>query len=179
MKTHFSKQEKERLSNKSVLFTTCVLLYALLLLFIEKMISHSATVLGALSLISIVRWAALGGDMLCAIWSAYKEKKGFYLYCGMCLYVFLTSFTIQFIQPGVSFFLNYVALGVAFVFGQAYYYLKVAGLLERGKKMRVIYFILCVLAIAAIAGVFVYAYFRGLPKPLPVREIPGVTYPGK
>jgi hypothetical protein len=179
MKNSLSKQEKERLSNKTVLFTTCVLLYALLLLFIEKMISNSATVLGALSLISIVRWTALGGAMLCAIWSAYKEKKGFYLYCGMCLYVFLTSFTIQFIHRDVSFFLNYVALGVAFVFGQAYYYLKVAGLLNRGKKMRIIYFALCALAIAAIAGVFVYAYYKGLPKKLPESKIPGIPYPGK
>lgn len=157
MKTQLSKQEKERLSNKTVLFTTCILLYGLLLLFIKQMMSNSATVLGALSLIGIVRWTSLGGAMVCAIWSAYKEKKGFYLYCAMCLYVFLSSFTIQFINPIKSFPINYLALGCAFVLAQAYYYLKAAGKLRRGNIIGKLFIGVCVLAAAMLVLAFYIA----------------------
>lgn len=155
MKTQFSKQDKERLSNRTVFFTTCVLLYGLLLLFIEKMMSNMATFEGALGLIGILRWTSLAGAMLCAIWSAYKEKKGFYLYCAMCLYVFLSSFTLQYIYRDTAFLLNYVAVGAAFVMGQAYYYLKVAGKLNHGHIIRKLYIGLC-FAIGIVIGLAFY-----------------------
>ena len=98
MKNKLTKQEKERLGNKMVFFSSVTLSYALLLLFIQKMASSSLTVNGAISLISLLRWASLCGAMGCAAWSAYKEKKGFFLYCAMCIFVFFSTTILLFVN---------------------------------------------------------------------------------
>lgn len=160
MKFNLNKQEQERLSNKSVFFTACILLYAFLLLFIQKMRSNMATFEGAMGLIQIIRWISLVGAMACAAWSAYKERRGFLLYCGMCFYVFLSTLTLQSIHPTVAFPLNYLLLGAAFVLGQAFYYLKVAGLLEKGRKTRLLYIAACIAV--ALGYLAVCWYFDAL-----------------
>ena len=127
MKNKLSKQEKERLDNKIVFFSSVTILYALLLLFIQKMSTDPMTVNGALAFIEILRWVALVGAMGCAAWSAYKEKKSFFIYCSACIFVFLSTTVIRYCTKFGSykpFYINYLALGVIFVMSQIYYYLK-------------------------------------------------------
>ena len=127
MKNKITKQEKERLGNKMIFFSSVTLSYALLLLFIQKMASSSLTVNGAISLISLLRWASLCGAMGCAAWSAYKEKKGFFLYCAMCIFVFFSTTILLFVNASRSYPLNYVALILAFIMAQIYYTLRIKG----------------------------------------------------
>ena len=118
MNNRLTKQEKEKLSNKTVFFSSVTISYALLLLFIQKMASYSLTVSGAVSLISILRWGALCGAMGCAAWSAYKEKKGFFLYCAMCIFVFFSTTVLIFVSDNRAYPANYAALAVEFVIAQ-------------------------------------------------------------
>ena len=127
MKNKLTKQENERLGNKMVFFSAVTLSYALLLLFIQKMASSSMTVNGAISLISLLRWTSLCGAMGCAAWSAYKEKKGFFLYCAMCIFVFFSTTILLFVNASRSFPINYAALFVAFIMAQIYYTLRIKG----------------------------------------------------
>ena len=151
MKSKLTKQDKEKLSNKTVFFTSCALLYALLLLFIEKMASSSITVEGAVALIQFLRWASLAGAMFCAAWSAYKEKKGFFLYCSMFLYVFVSTLVLHYVPGDRAYLVNYIAMGVAFAAGEAYYYLKVAGYLNKGGKGIKFFTAACVFAVLLLA----------------------------
>ena len=127
MKNKINKQEKERLGNKMIFFSSVTLSYALLLLFIQKMASSSLTVNGAISLMSLLRWASLCGAMGCAAWSAYKEKKGFFLYCAMCIFVFFSTTILLFVNASRSYPINYVALILAFIMAQIYYTLRIKG----------------------------------------------------
>ena len=134
MKNKLTKQEKERLGNKMVFFSSVTLSYALLLLFIQRMASSSLTVNGAISLISLLRWTSLCGAMGCAAWSAYKEKKGFFLYCAMCIFVFFSTTILLFVNASKSFPINYAALFVAFIMAQIYYTLRIKGKFEGAVK---------------------------------------------
>ncbi len=127
MRNKITKQEKERLGNKLVFFSSVTISYALLLLFIQKMASSDLTVSGALSLISLLRWTSLCGAMACAAWSAYKEKKGFFLYCAMCIFVFFSTTVLLFMDAPKAFPINYIALAIAFVMAQIYYTLRIKG----------------------------------------------------
>lgn len=127
MKNKITKQEKERLGNKLAFFTSATALYALLLLFIQQMASSTMTVNGAISLISLLRWASLCGAMGCAAWSAYKEKKGFFLYCAMCIFVFFSTTVLLFVNASKSYPINYIALAVAFVMSIFYYSFRMKG----------------------------------------------------
>lgn len=161
MKNKISKQEKERLDNKIVFFSSVTFLYALLLLFIQRMSADSMTVNGALAFIEILRWAALGGAMLCAAWSAYKEKKGFFLYCAMCIYVFFSTTVIRYCTSRGSarpYLINYAALVAVFVMAQIYYALKVRGKFEN-KLVRGLFLGASALLIAAFAAVSIYHRF--------------------
>lgn len=161
MKNKISKQEKERLDNKIVFFSSVTFLYALLLLFIQRMSADSMTVNGALAFIEILRWAALGGAMLCAAWSAYKEKKGFFLYCAMCIYVFFSTTIIRYCTSRGSirpYLINYAALVAVFVMAQIYYALKVRGKFEN-KLARNLFLCASALLIALFAAVSIYHRF--------------------
>ena len=78
MNNRLTKQEKESLDNRIVFSSVALILYALLLAFVQRMSSSPVTVNGALAFVEILRWIALAGAMGCAAWSAYKEKKGFF-----------------------------------------------------------------------------------------------------
>lgn len=149
MKNKLTKQEKERLSNKTVFFSSVTISYALLLLFIQKMASSSLTVNGAVSLISLLRWSALCGAMACAAWSAYKEKKGFFLYSAMCIFVFFSTTVLVFVSDNRAYPVNYVALAIAFVMAQVYYALKIRGVFEG--KIRTAFITVCIILIAILA----------------------------
>lgn len=149
MKNKLTKQEKERLSNKTVFFSSVTISYALLLLFIQKMASSSMTVNGAVALISLLRWSALCGAMACAAWSAYKEKKGFFLYCAMCIFVFFSTTVLIFVDDPRAYPINYIALAAAFVMAQVYYAIKVRNKFEGHIKNAFI--AVCVLIIAILA----------------------------
>ena len=166
MKNKITKQEKERLGNKLIFFSSVTLSYALLLLFIQKMASSTLTVNGALSLISLLRWVSLCGAMGCAAWSAYKEKKGFFLYCAMFIFVFFSTTVLLFVNASKSFPVNYAALAVAFVMAQFYYTLRIKGKFEGAvKKAFVIiaFVIIAALAIFCLPDTF-WALFPFLKK---------------
>lgn len=161
MRNKISKQEKERLDNKIVFFSSVTFLYALLLLFIQRMSANSMTVNGALAFIEILRWVALGGAMICAAWSAYKEKKGFFLYCAMCIYVFFSTTVIRYCTSRGStrpYLINYGALAVVFVMAQIYYALKVRGKFDN-KVVRGLFLGASALLIALFAAVSIYHRF--------------------
>lgn len=150
MKNKLTKQEKERLGNKTVFFSSVTISYALLLLFIQKMASSSMTVNGAVSLISLLRWSSLCGAMACAAWSAYKEKKGFFLYCAMCIFVFFSTTVLIFVSDSRAYPINYIALAAAFVLAQVYYALKVRSRFERHVKNAFIAVSVLIIAVLAI-----------------------------
>ena len=153
MKSKLTKQEKEKLGNKTVFFSSVTISYAILLLFIQKMASSSLTVSGAVSPISLLRWSSLCGAMGCAAWSAYKEKKGFFLYCAMCIFVFFSTTVLIFVSDSRAYPINYLALAAAFVMAQIYYALKVRGKFEGAVKTSftvVSFLIIAVLALGCV-----------------------------
>ena len=161
MKNKLSKQEKERLDNKIVFFSSVTFLYALLLLFIQRMSANSMTVNGAIAFIEILRWASLAGAMGCAAWSAYKEEKGVFLYCAMCIYVFLSTTVIRYCTSRGSirpYLINYGALFVVFVMSQIYYALKVRGKLEN-KLFRNLFIGTAAVLVILFAAVSLYHRF--------------------
>ena len=159
IKNEMVKQEKEKLDNRVVLVSSVTLLYGLLLLFLQKMAESSMTVNGAVAFIEIMRWVSLGGAMLCAAWSAYKEKRGFFVYCGICIYIFLSTTVVLCCgKHGKAFLINYLALIGVFVLTQVYYILKSHN--YYGKKLVKIGFIaVCVLFAAAAAVVCIIQRF--------------------
>ncbi len=153
MKNNVRKQELEKLDNKIVFLTSVILIYAILLIFIQKMAENSMTVTGALAFIQILRWTALGGAMVCAAWSAYKENFGFFIYCGICLYVFLSTTILLYCgNHGKAYLINYGALVIAFIFNQIYSILKRKNLFEK-KIVKIGFLIACVLAALLVAAV--------------------------
>ena len=155
MKYKLTKHEKESLDNKIVFSSSAMFLYAMLLAFIQKMSSSPVTVNGALAFIEILRWASLVGAMACAAWSAYKEKKGFFLYCATCLFVFLSTTVIKFCtQKGSNspYLINYAALVAMFVAVQIYYALKIRGAFEK-KAVKYVFIGVCVCVALAFAVV--------------------------
>ena len=83
MKNNLTKQDKEKLDNRMVLITSVIFAYAILLLFVQRMALSTLTVNGAIAFLEILRWVSLGGAMACAAWSAYKEKRGFFILFGV------------------------------------------------------------------------------------------------
>lgn len=121
MKKNITQQEK--INNRIVLLSSFIILYALLLMFFRRMTSSSTTVLGAITFMEFLKWASLVGAMVCAAWCAYKDRKGYYLYTGMCLYVFLSMQIIRsnpLNDDNKAYAICYVGLAVAFVLTQAY-----------------------------------------------------------
>ena len=155
MKNTLNKQEQDKLNNRVVFLSTITILYAILLVFIQRMMSSTLTVNGAFAFIQILRWCALGGSMLCAAWSAYKEKKDFFTYCGICIYVFFSTTIILFcVKNGTNkpFFINYASLAVVFCLIQAYFVLKSKNMFRK-KRVKAAFLIVCGLFIAAVAVV--------------------------
>lgn len=155
MKNSLSKQEKESLGNKIVFTSSAIILYAILLAFIQQMSQSPVTVNGALAFIKILKWVALAGAMVCAAWSAYKEKKSVFVYCITCLYIFISTTTLTHCTAYGSdrpYFINYAMLVVTFVLLQLYYYLKAKGLLGK-KAFRVAFATVCIVAAIAFAVV--------------------------
>ncbi|MBE7032875.1 MAG: hypothetical protein E7406_01430 [Ruminococcaceae bacterium] len=123
-----TKQEKEKMSNRTVLISSFAILYGILLLFFKKMCSYSGTVLGAVTFMEYLMWISLAGAMLCAAWSAYKEKKGYYIYSGMFLFVFLSILLIlriETLMDDQAYIINFGALVMAVIMSQIYYALRV------------------------------------------------------
>ena len=149
MNNKLTKQEKEKLSNKTVFFSSVTISYAILLLFIQKMSMSSLTVNGAVSLISLLHWCSLCGAMGSAAWSAYKEKKGFFLYCAMCIFVFFSTLVLKNVSDTRAYPINYIALAIAFIMAQIYYALKVRN--KFTPTMRNIFVAVTILIIAVLA----------------------------
>ncbi len=153
MKNGLSKQEKESLDNKIVFTTSAIVLYAILLAFIQQMSQSPVTVNGALAFMKILKWVSLAGAMVCAAWSAYKEKKSVFIYCATCLYIFISATTIKYctkISSDFPYVLNYIMLAVVFVLVQLYYFSKTKGLLNK-KPVKVAFAAACIIAALAYA----------------------------
>jgi len=155
MNKTLTRQEREKLNNRIVFLSSITVLYAILLAFIQKMMSSTLTVNGAFAFLQILRWGALGGSMLCAAWSAYKEKKEFFTYCGICIYVFFSTTIILFcVKNGTNkpFYINYVSLAVVFVLIQVYSYLKSRDLFKK-KSVKLTFISVCALFAVIVAVV--------------------------
>lgn len=159
MKNKLTKQDKEKLDNRLVLISSVVFAYAILLLFIQRMATSTLTVNGAIAFIEILRWGSLGGAMACAAWSAYKEKRGFFIYCGICAFIFFSTTIVLYCNNhGKAFLINYMMLFVVFVAAQIYYALKVNGLFEK-KAIRIGYLSGCIAVIAVTTVVCIIQRF--------------------
>ena len=159
MKSKLTKQERERLDNRIVFLSSVTILYAILLIFIQKMMSSSMTVNGAIAFIQILRWGSLGGAMLCAAWSAYKEKRDFFVYCGVCIFIFFSNTIILYCgHYGKNFIINYISLFLIFCLIQAYYVLKARNMFVN-KNVRVAFLSVCVVLAAAVAVVSIMQRF--------------------
>lgn len=158
-KNEILKQEREKLDNRVVLLSSVTFLYGLLLLFLQKMAESSMTVNGAIAFIEILRWVSLGGAMLCAAWSAYKEKRSFFVYCGICIYIFLsTTVVLRCGKHGKAFLINYLMLVAVFVMTQIYYVLKAHD--YYGKKyIKLAFAAVCVLITVLAAAVCIMQRF--------------------
>ena len=157
MKTNLTKHEKESLDNRIVFVSSAIFLYAMLLAFIQQMSQSPTTVNGAQAFIKILKWTALGGAMLFAAWSAYKEKKSVFIYCATCLYIFISSTTLTLctrLGSNIPYYVNYIALAITFVLVQLYYFFKTKGMLAK-KSFRIAFVAACILAAAAYAVVCV------------------------
>ena len=157
MKRGLSKQQKESLDNKIVFASSAMFLYAMLLMFVQKMSNDVITISGAQAFIEILRWAALAGAMICAAWSAYKEKKSFFIYCAMCLFIFLSTTVIKFctaMGSASAYFIVYTALAVMFVLLQVFYALKVRNMFDK-KSARVAFTAVCIAAAAGFTAISV------------------------
>ena len=155
MKNSLSKQEKESLDNRIVFTSSAIFLYAILLAFIQQMSQSPVTVNGALAFIKILRWVALAGAMVCAAWSAYKEKKSVFIYAATCLYVFISATTITYCTKRNSNFpylLNYVMLAAVFILVQLYYFFKVRGMFNK-KWFKIAFITVCALTAAVYAAI--------------------------
>ena len=152
MKKNITQQEK--ISNRIVLLSSFIILYALLLMFFRRMTSSTATVLGALTFMEFLKWASLVGAMLCAAWSAYKDRKGYYLYSGMCLYIFLSmQIILSPLADNRAYAICYAGLAVAFVLTQVYSILDSKKKFNGGWKiafLAVLFSSITVLAVAAM-----------------------------
>lgn len=156
MKNQIGKREKEQLGNRIVLTSSVIFMYGLLLLFIQKMAESSMTVNGALAFIQILRWVSLAGAMLCAAWSAYKEKRSFFVYCAMSIFIFLSTTTLLYCgQHNKAFLINYLALFLTFVTVQIYYAIKVRGGFDK-KSVSVIFTAVCILLILAVTALCIW-----------------------
>ena len=157
MKNKLTKQEKTSLDNKIVFFSSAIFLYAMLLAFVQQMSQVADTAAGALAIIEIVRWGSLIAAMGCAAWSAYKEKKSVFLYCAIFMFIFVSTTSLRYCTKSGSdrpFLINYVVLAAAFVLVQAYYFLKVKGLLDK-KSVKIGFITVCLLVALAYAVISV------------------------
>lgn len=155
MRNRLSKQEKESLDNKIVFASSSMFLYALLLAFVQRMSAEAITVNGALAFIQILRWTSLAGAMICAAWSAYKEKKGFFVYCAACLFVFLSTTVLLYCThhgSNSAYLINYAALVVMFVLSQIYYVLVVKDLIRK-TVFKNIFIAVCLVAFIAFVAI--------------------------
>ena len=160
MSNKLDKNEKEALDNRIVLFSSVIIIYALLLLFVKQMADSSVTVSGAVAFMAILRWTALVGAMACAAWSAYKENFGFFSYCGICIYVFFSTSVLLFCNNhGRAYKINFLALAVTFVLVQIYNVLKCNG--AYGKKaVKILFWCICLAALIFFAVLSIVERFR-------------------
>ncbi len=134
------RSDEERLSDKAVLLTALTILYAFLLLFLQRMSMSSTTVLGAQAFIEILFWGSIIGAMACAAWGAYREKRGMFTYSGVFVYIRWSTAVIQYcgnMGSSRAYTLVYVSLVIAFALVQLYFGLLSAGKLgtKRGKTV--------------------------------------------
>lgn len=131
-----TKREAERFSDKAVHMTLLTVLYAFLLMFLQKMSNSSTTVLGAQAFIKILFWGSVIGAMICAIWGAYKENKGMFTYSGIFVYILWSMAVIQYcgtMGAQKAYSLVYLSLFAAFVLTQFYYAMRSNGRLVRSR----------------------------------------------
>lgn len=154
-----AKEKSEQLSNRSVMLTTMTVLYAMLLLFLQRMSKSSVTVLGAQAFIQILFWGSIVGAMVCAALGAYKEKKTLFTYSGMFVYILWSMIVIQYcgiMGADKAYALVYASIVVVFVMIQLYSFLAGKGSFENNKKTLVIFttvsivlfVVFCILAVA-------------------------------
>ncbi len=152
MKNRISKQQKESFDNKIVFVSSAVFLYAMLLMFIQKMSADAITISGAFAFIEILRWVALIGAMGCAAWSAYKEKKSFFIYCAMCLFIFLSTTVLKFCterSSNFAYYINYATLAALFVMVQVFGILYVRGLFEK-KAVKAVFVTVSIIGVIGV-----------------------------
>ena len=155
MKSNLTKQEKEHLDNKIVFVSSAIFLYAMLLAFVQQMSLSVHTVNGALAFIKLLKYVALVGAMGCAAWSAYREKKSFFVYCVMCIFIFFSTTVIQVSTARISpYVINYVLLAAMFVLTQVFYAIKIRSGFEK-KGVKIAFIIACAAILVAFAVVVV------------------------
>ncbi len=132
------RDKNEQLSGKAVMLTALTVFYALLMLFLQNMSKSSQTVLGAQAFIQILFWGSIIGAMACAAWGAYKEKKSFFTYCGVFVYILWSMVVIQYcgiMGTDKAYMLVYISLAIIFVLIQVFSFLASRGSFKSRKVL--------------------------------------------
>lgn len=161
-----NRADAERLSNRMITLTAVTILYAFLMLFLQKMSNSSETVLGALAFIQILFWGSIVGAMVCAALGAYKENKSLFTYCGIFVYIFWSMTVVQYcgtMGANKAYTLVYLSLLAVFVMTQVFYVLAGKGKMKNRKALTIFSVISVVMFLAfCAAAVALKTRFFGL-----------------
>ncbi|MDO4563656.1 MAG: hypothetical protein Q4C12_07465 [Clostridia bacterium] len=146
------REEQSRLDSSLMLITCAVLLYAILLAFIQVMYASTETIEGAATFLGLLQWAGAIAAMASAAWSAYRDKKENLSYSAAAAFLFVSAFVVYRIGSPWGFYVNYAALMAVLVFAQAYGVMRGKNIWQK-KHARAVYFALLFVAFAALAAV--------------------------
>lgn len=134
----------ERMSDKAVLLSALIILYGILLLFLNRMSNEIATVQGAVTFVKILFWCGIAGAMIFAALAVYRERRGLLLYSGIFGYVFWTTALLLFTGNWAqAFVIVYVSLCAAFILVHVNIWLRISGRYEK-RHVRVIFTVVAV-----------------------------------
>ena len=156
------RAETERLSNRVMTVTAGAILYALLMIFLQSMSRSSLTILGAQAFIQLLFWGSIVGAMVCAAVGAYKEKKSFFTYCGIFVYILWSMTVVQYcgtMGSNKAYALVYVSLLAIFVMSLVFSVLVGNGKF-RNKQVMTVFTVIAIVLFVVFCAAAVLLRFR-------------------
>lgn len=160
-----SRAAADRRANQLVTLTSVTILYALLLLFLQRMSRSTETIQGAQAFIQILFWGSIVGAMVCAAWGAYKENKNLFTYCGVFVYILWSMTVVQYcgnMGSGKAYTLVYLSLLVIFILTQVYGALIGKGQISRRAMTAFIVVTIVLFVLFCIAAIVLHSNAFGL-----------------
>lgn len=145
------RARNERLTDKAVLLSALIILYGILILFLQSMGYNSLTVSGAVTFVRILFWGSIVGAMIFAALAVYRERRELMLYSGIFIYILWTTTVL--LRTGnwnYAFTIVYISLVAAFILVHVNIWLRKSGRFEK-LAPRVIFVIVAALVLAALS----------------------------